>query len=323
MYADKLSRELRTALQPLSKFRAICDAKDATEARNAGGGMLGKGELFTWNVYGDTADQGTTLTETTTMPETNFAIVQGTLTISEYGNSVPYSGKLDDLSEQPVREIVHKVLRHDAKKAFDIAAHAEFDKCLGRYVPASAGTSTSAVTLTTDGTCTATNNISYRAGHARAIRDSMVERNVPPFVGDDYAALAWPTALRDFKTDLEGIHMYTAQGFQLIHAGEIGRYENCRYIEQTYIPKGGAADSSTWSAETNTEDAWNSALSDWIFFFGEDNVAEGIVIPEELRGKIPSDYGRSKGVAWYALEGYGLIHAVAAQTRVFKWDSAV
>lgn len=41
-----------------------------------------------WNVYSDVATQGTTLTETNTMPETQFTITQGTLTITEYGNSV-------------------------------------------------------------------------------------------------------------------------------------------------------------------------------------------------------------------------------------------
>ena len=30
----------------------------------------------------------------------------------------------------------------------------------------------------------------------------------------------------------------------------------------------------------------------------EDTVAEAIAIPEEMRGKIPTDFGRSKGVAW-------------------------
>ena len=53
------------------------------------------------------------------MPESNFTITQGTLTITEYGNSVPYTGKLDDLSEQPVKEVIHKVLKNDCKKAID------------------------------------------------------------------------------------------------------------------------------------------------------------------------------------------------------------
>lgn len=322
MYTDKLSRELRMAVQPMVKFRQFADAKDATKARNPDGQMLGKGDLFHWNVYGDVSDQGGTLVETTTMPETTFSITQGTLTVTEYGNSVPYTGKLDDLSEHPVREIINKVLKNDAQKTFDIASHARFNETVLRVVPASSGTSTTALTLTTDGTATGTNNLALQKEHVKLLVDLMKERNIPPYINDDYCAIGWPSAYRTFKNDLETLHQYTEQGFKLIHNGEIGRYENTRFIEQTFIPKGGAGDSSTWNASTGTADAWDNALSDWIFFFGEDTVAEGIVIPEEMRGKIPSDFGRSKGIAWYGLEGFGLTQSAALQTRIVKWDSA-
>lgn len=76
----------------MSKFRQFCDISDAS--------MQGKrkGDTFTWDVFDDVATRaGTSLLETNTMPETNFTIRQGTLTLSEGGNSVPYSGKLDDL----------------------------------------------------------------------------------------------------------------------------------------------------------------------------------------------------------------------------------
>ena len=107
----------------------------------------------------------------------------------------------------------------------------------------------------------------------------------------------------------------------MIMNGEVGRYENCRFVEQTNVPKGGAANSTTFSAYTNTSDVWDNALSDWIFFFGNDTVAEAIATPEEMRGKIPSDYGRSKGVAWYYLGGFGIVHTLAANARIVKWDS--
>lgn len=42
----------------------------------------------------------------------------------------------------------------------------------------------------------------------------------------------------------------------------------------------------------------SGGLSNWAFFFGGDTVAEAVAIPEEIRGKIPGDYGRDKGVAW-------------------------
>ena len=150
----------------------------------------------------------------------------------------------------------------------------------------------------------------------------MKERNIPAYTADDYYAIAWPTTYRTFKNGLETLHQYTEEGLKMIMNGEIGRYENCRFIEQTNIPKGGAANSTTHNAFTNTADAWDNALSDWVFFFGEDTVAEAIAVPLEMRAKIPSDYGRSKGVAWYYLGGFGLVHTSVEEVRVVKWDSA-
>jgi len=299
MYSLNLSKELRMALQPLVKFRQFCDAKDATQQG------LNKGDTFHWNVYSDVATQGTTLAETDVMPETNFTIAQGSLTITEMGNSVPYTGKLDNLSEHPVKEIINKVLKNDAKKAFDIAAHAQFN-ATPLYVAPTGGTSTTAVTLTTNGATATTNNVAMGKDHVKAIVDIMKERNIPPYQGDDYMSAAHPTTFRTFKNDLESVHQYVDAGFQMILNGEIGRYESVRFIEQTNIAK----------------ETWTNAKSNWAFFFGEDTVAEAIAVPEEMRGKIPTDYGRSKGIAWYYLGGFGLVHTQAAQARIIKWASA-
>ncbi len=298
MYSDSLSKTLRMAVQPLCKFRQFADIKDAAVQGK------GKGDTFHWNVYSDVATQGTTLTETTVMPETNFTITQGTMTITEMGNSVPFTAKLDDLSEQPVREIINKVLKNDAKKAFDIAAEAEFNKTPLRVIPTD-GTSATAVTLYTNGTVTGTNTIALAAAHVKAIVDTMKERNIPPYEGDDYFALAHPSTFRSFKNELEAIHKYVPEGFGMIMNGEMGRYENTRFIEQTNIAKG----------------TWGQSKSNWAYFFGADTVAEGIAVPEEMRGKIPTDYGRSRGIAWYYLGGFGLVHTQASQARIIKWDS--
>lgn len=188
MYSDPLSKVLRMHVQPLVKFRQFADVKDAALQQK------GKGDVFHWNIYSDVVAQGATILETNTMPETNFTITQGTMTITEYGNSVPYTGKLDDLSIQPVKEIIGKVLKNDAKKAFDIAAEAQF-KLTPLYVVPTGGTSTSAVTLTTNGTATATNNVAMGKDHIKAIVDLMKERNIPPYVSDDYIALGLHASL--------------------------------------------------------------------------------------------------------------------------------
>lgn len=312
-YSLNLSDQLRQALQPMVKFRQFADVKDASQQGKK------KGDTFTWDVVSNVVTQGGSILETNTMPETNFTITQGTLTITEYGNSVPYSGKLEDLGKFSVRDTVMKVLKNDAAKVMDCAAHQQFNRALLRVV----GTSSTAINLSTNGTATGTNSQAFNTGHAKLITDTMKERNIPAYVGDDYYALGWPTTFRTIKNQLETLHQYTESGLTMIMNGEIGRYENQRYVEQTNIPKGGAADSTTYNPFTNTADPWNGGFSDWIFFFGEDTVAEGIAVPEEVRAKIPTDYGRSKGVAWYSLNGFGLVHNTAQESRIVKWDSAV
>ncbi len=308
MYSRQLSNVLRMAVQPLVKFRQFADVRDASQQGKK------KGDVFTWDVFSDVATAGAALVETNTMPETNFTIVQGTLTITEAGNSVPYSGKLDNLSKFPVQELIQKVLKNDAVKTFDRFAWTQFNQTLIRAIP-TGGTDTAAVTLYTNGTVTGTNSVAYNNAHAKSIVDAMKERNIPAYLGDDYYALAWPTTLRSFKNNLETIHQYSDTGFKLIMNGEIGRYENVRYVEQTNIAKGTGTDGIT-------QTTWTRGNSDWIFFFGNDTVAEAIAVPEEMRGKIPSDYGRSKGVAWYYLGGFGIVHTLAANARIVKWDSA-
>ena len=314
MYSDELSDVLRLSVQPLLKFRQFCDAKDATDKG------LNKGEDYHWDIYSDVASQGGTLVETNTMPETGYTITQGTLTVTEYGNSVPYTGKLDDLSKHPVTEVINKVLKNDAKKAFDIGSYNQFDATQLRFV----GTATNAGVLTTNGTATATNSMNLGKEHVKVIVDTMKERDIPPYMFDDYFSLGHPSTFRPFKNDLEAIHQYVGadKGLELIMNGEIGRYESTRFVEQTHIPKGGAANSTTFDPETKTADPWDNGLSGWAFFFGDDTAAEAIAIPEEMRGKIPTDYGRSRGIAWYYLGGFGIVHTAADQSRIIKWDSA-
>lgn len=307
-----LSKELRTALKPGLRFRQFADVKDPSMQD-----AMHKGATFHWNVYGKaTANTGVPTTraldERDTMHEGTFSVTQGTLTISEHGLSIPYTGKLDDLSEQPVKEVIHKVLKEDAKETLDYMCALQFAATPLRAAPTS-GTDTAAITLTTNGATATTNNVALGTGHVKSIVDIMKERNIPAYSEDDYYCIGWPTTFRSFKTELEGINKYSNEGFQMIRRGEIGRYENCRFIEQTNVAK---------TALSTAGAAWTNAKSNWAFFFGGDTVAEAVAVPEEVRAKIPGDYGRDQGVAWYYLGGFGLCHTVAAQARVIMWDSA-
>lgn len=319
MYSDQLSDYLRMQVEPAVRFRQFCDAKDPAE--ETPGAEYGKGDTFRWNVYTNVVKGGDQLDENQPMPETNFKVSQSSMTVVEYGNGVPYTGKLSNFSRHPIQTIINKVLGNDVATTMDGAAYNQF-RLTNLKVNAASGTSTTDVVVVDTGSIGVTNNVAYNKSHAKGISDAMKERNIPAYQGSDYFAIAFPTTLRTFKNDLEGIHQYVEAGFRMIMLGEIGKYEGTRYVEQTACAKGGAEDSTTYNFRT--ADPWNNAKSDWIFFFGEDTVAEALIIPEEMRAKIPGDFGRARGIAWYYLGGFGIVHSGAANAnaRIMFWQSA-
>lgn len=311
-YSNQLSAVLRTAMQPLTKFRQFCDGGDAFGKH--------RGNTFTWDVVSDVGTPGAALSETNTIPMTNFTVAQGTLTVTEYANAVPWTALLEELSKFSVDGPVGKALKNDCAKTLDRAAWFQFKQTPQHFI-ASSGTDTASLTFFTNGTVTGTNNVALGTGHLKTLVDQMKTNNVPAYLGDDYYAIANVATLRGIKNSLETLHSYSATGLDLIMRGEIGRYENTRFIEQTNIAPGNGV---TGIASTQTGGdmvKWTNSKSDWAFFFGEDTVYEGIVEPEQLRYSVASDFGRSKGMAWYYIGGFGLIQTTASQARIYMWDS--
>jgi hypothetical protein len=315
LYSDQLSDTFRMSLQPTTKFRQLCDGDDATDKG------LHAGDLYRWNVGSNVATQGRRIGETQTVPQTQGSLAQRSLQVFEFANSVPYSAKLDLFAKQDVVAWIDKMLKDDARKCFDIEAFLQFKNTKLRAAPTS-GNNASAITLDTNGTCSTTNNLALGTGHVKAIVDTMKERNIPAFEMDDYACVSHVSTFRSFRNSLESINQYTDGGVARIMNGEIGRYEGCRFAEQNQIPKGGAADSTTFDPWASTADGWNNALSSWAFFFGRDTAMEAIVVPEEIRAAIPGDFGRARAMAWYAITGFGITHDTAADSRIVMWDSA-
>lgn len=303
MYSGELSDVMRNALQPMLRFLQHCDADDFTDKG------LHAGDAYQWNNYSDLDDDVTTgrhLDENNPIPTSSFTVGQSSGLIYEFGKQVPYSGVLDDRSRHPVKQIINKVLKNHAVKVMEHEAHEQFAATPLKVTPAS-GNSATAIELATNGTAPQTNNLAMNNVHVKLIADEMKERNIPVYADGNYRCIGRPKTFRDFKDDLEAVHSYTSEGFGMILSGEIGRsYEGIRFFEQTGV----------------ANQAWTNAASDQAFFFGEDTVIEAIVVPVELRGRIPGDYGRSRGIAWYAQEGFALANSAAADARIVEWSSA-
>lgn len=161
--------------------------------------------------------------------------------------SVPYTGKYDDLSEHPVREIIQKTLKNNAARTLDLVAEAQFDATILRLT----STSATAATLTETGTASGNHTHVMSLDHIKVISDTMQERNIPTFDGENYCSTMRPTTMRPFRDELETIHQHTPQGWQRLMNGEVGRYEGIRFMSQT----------------NKASEGWG--VSDAAYFFGE------------------------------------------------------
>lgn len=207
-------------------------------------------------------------------------------------------------------------LLDDAVKCIDGEVERQFNATKLRYV----GTATGGGVLTTNGTATTTNNSAFNAYHLRTMVDYLKARNVPGWagLGGDYVMICSLEALSNLLSALETINSHTETGYKKLLNGEQGRYHGVRFIEDTFATRY-TYDST---ARTATAKSWTNGKSLEGYMFGSPTVREAIVVPEEIRAKVVTDYGRSKGIAWYSMGGWKIEWDTAADARIIKWDSA-
>ena len=135
---NKLNKSFQKDTQPLLRFRQFVKMKEA----------FGKsmGQSVNWLKVANVSNYGGKLAETQTMHETKQVLTWGTLTVTEYGNSIPFSGKIQSLSEFDVKDIVREGLLDDAVKCIDGDIERQFNACALRYI----ATATAGANITTN-----------------------------------------------------------------------------------------------------------------------------------------------------------------------------
>jgi len=225
---------------------------------------------------------------------------------------------MEALSQLDIVDAIKEALLDDTRKCIDGLIEREMNSCVLRYV----GTSTTTYALTTNGTATAVNTSALNSYHVRKMRLELEKRNVPLYNSDSYAMICSLEALESLEGAIESTYQYTETGIKKIFNGEVGQLHGVRFV------KDGFASRYTYSASARTATAksWTGGNSLDAYMMGKPTVIEAVSVPEGIRVKIPTDYGRSKGVAWYAILGYKLYWGDAAadqaNSRIIKWDSA-
>jgi hypothetical protein len=305
LYSPRLSAKLQFTAQPMFRFREYVDIKEA----------FGKqvGESVNWDKIANVTSFGGQVAETNTMPTTRQAITKGTLSVLEYGNAIPYTGKIEALSQQSLETIINKGLKDDMVKCLDGEVERQFNGTQLRYV----GTTTVGGALTTNGTATATNTSAFNLFHAGTMADELRKRNVPGYESLEgrYVCICSIEALRGLKSDMQGKHPAIPTNFSnLVNGGQF-EYDNIVFVLDTF----GTRFTYSSSAKTATAKTWTGNASLDAYMFGADTVREAVAIPEQIRQKEVTDYGRSKGLAWYFLGGWQLEWSDEPNTRIIKW----
>jgi hypothetical protein len=157
--------------------------------------------------------------------------------------------------------------------------------------------------------------VAFGTGHVKTVVDTMKERNIPPYVGDDYMAIAWPTTYRGIKNNAR----VAASVHRERHQADLQRRDRALRERALHRADERVERHHVDRLERHGVDEREVGL-DLLLRRGHRDGRHHD--PEEMRAKIPTDYGRSKGVAWYYLGGFGIAHTNATQARIVMWDSA-
>ncbi len=288
-----ISKKVIHAAQPMMKFRQFVSVEPA----------FGKNKGESVQIYRagntDVVEDTAAINELDRMPTASVAVSPRLITVNEYGRAIPFTGKVETLAEVDVESNVYlKALRNHMAKTIDYQVALAFKSSDITFSPTSATAGTWAVTGTAG--ATATSNIT--AKHIKDIVDAMkvgtfganVGRPIPYYDGESYVCIASVNFLRGLKDDADYEVAAKYAHPEDLYLGEVGRFYNVRFIETNHV--------TALSNGVGTSSVLGEAI-----FFGEDPVREIVAVPEEVRAKLPEDYGRDKGLAWYAMLGWGRV----------------
>ena len=270
---NSLSKSLREQALPAYVYRQFCNIKEDPGAKN--------GDTVFFDKLLKISTKGGTLTETNTIPSSPWKVQKDSVVVTEWGNSAEYTQKLETLAAFDPNNVSTLTLKKDMIEVIDSGAFLEFNKADFICV----ATNTATTIFTSNGTATITATANASDSTVRDIIDNMEQKWVPRFADGNYRGILSINTRRGIYNFLQPIAQYAEPSYR--HNNEVGQYYSCRF----------AIDNSG-----NLKDnVGASSLYGEGFFFGQEAVLEAIALAEEVRMKIPTDYGRSKGVAWYAL----------------------
>lgn len=205
------SEKIRVAAQPTMLFRRHVDAEMEK-------GEVAGGDTVLFDKIKNVTTAGSSLSETSTIPKTEFKIVQDSVVIKEFGNSVPFTEKLSVISKISVPELTRIALTNDMAKVLDSVAAAQFTSTTWKAVCET----TASTVFSTNGTAGTSAVANPSDKNLRDIVDTMKKANTPKFGDGKYRAILATNAIRGLYDFFESKANFTTLG--IATSGLVGQY---------------------------------------------------------------------------------------------------
>lgn len=276
---NELTEFCRHQAQDLQGFDQLCNAPTgAAMGRN-------KGDTVQYTYFPNITNTGGALDENEEIPEGSITPVKGTYVISEFGNSIKWTGKLEELSRLDVNSDFMKALTDDMKKLGNSQAFAQFDA--SSWI---ATFNSTADEFRTDGVAASFTNVANQdldLSNLRFLRKTAEKRLIPTFDGESYAVVTGVDSADNLTSDSAVTGMLSYDSGRAALNQEVGRIAGCRILKDTHkIAKVGGSSSG---AGLNL---------DKTYLVGADAVIKEYALAPEIRAQ-DKDFGRSVAIAYY------------------------
>lgn len=274
---EAYSKEIMLAAQPSLRYEQF-----ATKKTEFGG----PGKTVEFLKYGNLAEGGE-LAETDDIVAKDMSASQIPLTLKEYGNAVRVSEFLIRTSFDDVMATGAILLGQDYAKVIDKALRTVM---LAGSQVVYAGSKTARAQIAA-GDAMSTKEI-------KDVVEVLETNNTPKYAGDSYICFLHPHQGRKLRDDENWINAAHYAGSTQIFLGELGKYEDTRFVSTTQQVILAAAGAGAPAA-----DVYQAVM------FGDNAYGLGWGLPVEMRDNGIEDHGRKRSLAWYAIMACGLLNS--------------
>lgn len=282
------SREILHRALPAMRFEQFAVVKDELSRQ--------PGTTINFVIY-ENLPIGGQLTENVDMVPKNMSATTVQISVSEWGNAISVTELLLQTSYDDVLTEASYQLGRDYARVVDLMLR-----------------DTTLTTTNQIWSNSAANNGATSAPIAindiRRGTEILYTNNAPKFNGDFFVCFVHPHQATSLKKDPEWVSASSYGATDQIFRGEIGRFDDTRFVVTSHMTNG-AASTSDPSYDASLAGTGSGSVNLFTAVMFADNFyAWAVGLPVEMRDNGVQDFGRKHALGWYSIMGSGIINGL-------------